>query len=301
MKTTWVKSPVPSDIRQALDDLGIDYQVTGDNAKILCPWHDDRKPSCYVHLDTGVTHCFSCDERGQFARLVQSVRELSFEKAALWCQTRASGRLRASQAREELPERDGPKAVSEADLALFTDPPKSELMDRGLSLTAVRDLGILWDDENERWIIPMRDAEGLLVGWQEKGMDHHDELIRPRKVVKPLFGLPEAVGPRCVLVESPLDVARLRTVGVRSGVSSFGVSISEYQLGLLVARFDACIFAFDNDEAGWKQSDRLRSFRRLPIWYFNYGDSTAKDPGDMSRREILWGIEHATDSLVTRF
>jgi DNA primase len=300
-RTKWVKAPVPSDVLATLDELGLDYQVTGDNAKILCPWHDDRKPSCYVHTTSGVTHCFSCGEKGQFVRVAQTVLGVSYDKAALWCQTRAAGRLRASQDQEDLPEREGPRKVSEADLALYTDPPEWALRDRAISFAAAKELGILWDDEDDRWIIPMREPDGNLVGWQEKGQDHHDERIRPRKVTKPLFGLPEADETFGVLLESPLDVARLRTVGVRCGVSSFGVSISPSQLELLVVRFDSCIVALDNDEAGWQQSDRLRDFHRLPLRYFNYGRSTCKDPGDMTAEEIIWGIENSTRSLVTRF
>jgi hypothetical protein len=29
---------------------------------------------------------------------------------------------------------------------------------------------------------------------------------------------------------------------------------------------------------------------------FNYGDTDAKDPGDMSRDEILWGIDNAVEA-----
>jgi DNA primase len=297
-----VRAPVPADIPGALTQLGLDYAVTGDDAKILCPWHDDRKPSCYVQLQSGVVHCFSCGEKGQFVKLVRTILGGSEDRAALWCQTRAGSRLRPLQDREEALQARLPRMVTEADLALFTDPPADQLQARRISLASARELGILWDQENARWIIPMRDPDGTLVGWQEKGRKHHDERNHPRKVTKPLFGLRQAVGPRAVLVESPLDVARLRAAGIRCGVSSFGVYISASQLGSLVTRFEDVVFALDNDLAGWDASEELRvSFRRIPARFFNYGDSTAKDPGDMSDAEIRFGIDNAVPSLVMRF
>lgn len=36
----------------------------GDNFKIPCPFHDDKKPSCSVNRKKNVFHCFSCGEKG---------------------------------------------------------------------------------------------------------------------------------------------------------------------------------------------------------------------------------------------
>ena len=31
---------------------------------VLCPFHDDKKPSLSIHLITGGFHCFACGARG---------------------------------------------------------------------------------------------------------------------------------------------------------------------------------------------------------------------------------------------
>jgi len=316
-KTEFIRRPVPSDVPAALDELGLDYSVSGDNAKILCLFHTDHSPSCYVHVDSGVFHCFVCDSAGQFVQLVQRVKGLSEEKAALWCQTRAFGRLRGAAERMELSSHrnDTTLVINEASLALFTAPPERELRKRGIDLDAADELGILWDPKERAWILPMRDQDGKLEGWQvKKGHDvwnyPGDDRKRGVKGVRKsdyLFGLhaiSHTAPVRGLLVESPLDVAVFRTAGFRSAVASYGVRVSSSQLDLLTAHCDELIYAGDNDEAGWLMADILRKeFKRLPLSFYNYGKTKCKDPGEMWTKgeDILWGITNATRALTTRF
>lgn len=44
---------------------GVSYKPTGKpEVQILCPFHDDHKPSCWVNLDKGVYHCKACNAQG---------------------------------------------------------------------------------------------------------------------------------------------------------------------------------------------------------------------------------------------
>ena len=36
-----------------------------DVVKFLCPWHDEKTPSCIVNFDKGFYHCFGCGEAGR--------------------------------------------------------------------------------------------------------------------------------------------------------------------------------------------------------------------------------------------
>lgn len=50
------------DVAQLLDALDIRNNGRRDGATILCPWHNERRPSCRVQIKNGrvVAHCFAC-------------------------------------------------------------------------------------------------------------------------------------------------------------------------------------------------------------------------------------------------
>ena len=47
-----------------LAHYGINYQASGHQVKVLCPFHDDHKPSLGVNLEKGVYNCFACGAGG---------------------------------------------------------------------------------------------------------------------------------------------------------------------------------------------------------------------------------------------
>ena len=47
-----------------LAHYGIDEHGSGDQIKIICPFHNDHKPSCGVNLEKQVYNCFACDAGG---------------------------------------------------------------------------------------------------------------------------------------------------------------------------------------------------------------------------------------------
>jgi DNA primase len=285
-----------ADITTALGKLGIDYTVRGEEAIACCPAHDDRSPSWSINLTTGMHHCFSCGFGGGFARLVSQVRGTSYHDSKLWV-TRE--RVRAGTApRTTQSAPDSSWKYTEAALYSYGSPPASELERRHLAAGVCELFNILWDAVKGAWIFPIRDPRtGDLWGWQEK--DGHVFRNRPRTVPKSrsVFGLRALEqGCRPVLVESPVDTARLYTAGIRGGVSSYGVSVSDYQLTPLLKRDGEIVLALDNDAAGFRETQRLA--RRLygRVLMFNYGDSTAKDAGEMTDKEIRWGMENLLTS-----
>lgn len=292
--TSRISNPVPKDIPGALSRLGIDYVIHDNEAQARCPAHTDTHPSWSCNLDSGIHNCFSCEFRGTFVKLVRHMRGCTWAQAEAWCREQRIQDL-IEYAPDEAPKKNRVRKIRESDLALFGPPPADALRSRRISASAAGELGILWDYSRQRWIIPIRDPyTGKLWGWQEK--NDHAFRNRPRNVAKSgtLFGFrpDERVCP--VLLESPLDVARLLSAGIRGGVSSFGVHVSDVQLRLLLEVGDGCILALDNDRAGLVESDSIRrSFFAMRLSFFNYGDSQAKDPGEMTDEQIRWGIEHA--------
>jgi DNA primase len=102
-----------------------------------------------------------------------------------------------------------------------------------------------------------------------------------------------------VVVESPLDVARLASAGVKGAISTYGAIISEEQAKIM-RRATRVIAAFDKDDAGIHANELMRGFARkygIELSYFNYTGIDVKDPGDMTEAEIRQGLDTARDMI----
>lgn len=311
-----VENPIPGDVVKCLNELGVEViRVIDEEVQAKCPAHlrrtgkEDRNPSWSVNTDTGQHNCFSCGFRGPFIVIVKEMAGLNDEDATAWIKERGSidravRMLFGSQTVEDQPEED---PITEADLALYVEPPEWACGDRGLTPRAVDHYGILWDAKKEHWITPIRDPwSGRLWGWQEKGHDTRFFRNRPKEVKKARtwFGFQQQSGDTAVIVESPLDTTVIHAAGIEDqAVAGYGVWISDFQLDLLSeAGIRNIISALDNDRDGNKANgelrERCRGRFRLKFW--NYGDTDAKDPGDQTPREIRQSYETAYSSVLWR-
>lgn len=289
-----------------LSSLGIEVlDERGDELTAECPAHlrrvgrRDENPSWSLNAESGLHHCFSCGFRGNVSQLVAHQRGVSLDEAREWLSRRevdlvaVSGRLEAAKA-HVTPFR--PVEMSEARLALFTDPPGWALEERGLTAAAASRHGVLWNEANDSWITPIRDAiHRALLGWQEKGQRDRTFRNRPAGVPKSrtLFGFDVWDGGQMVVVESPLDVVRLTSLGIRGGVATFGASVSREQVFLMLAA-DELVIAFDNDPAGRRAAEQLLRMSRemsFECRFFDYRGISAKDVGEMLPHEVDRGVD----------
>ena len=315
------------DVETAIEALGIDYDVRGDEALGLCPMHkertgkEDHNPSWSVNLETGMHMCFSCGYKGNLIQLVCDVKEFyaigygddrgyDYRAGEQWLSTIAE--ISVEQLAElvnSLPNYIAaypkPLEMNEARLAVFEQPPQDALDSRHITAEAAFKYGVMWDKNKKNWILPLREPHfQKLMGWQEKGTVNRTFMNRPPHIPKSktLFGLENQNESLAIVVESPLDCVRIASAGFAGAVAICGSSISEEQVKLL--RFsDKIIAAFDNpnlDKAGLKASKEMLEWSRkysLNLWFFNYGSSSKKDPGDMTDEEIRWGIDNAVSSI----
>jgi hypothetical protein len=315
----FLTEPALFNIESALQSLGIEYEVTGDNARAICPMHEaltgksDSHPSWFIHLETGQHHCFSCGYRGGILGLVADIKNFKidtwgvidpdYEAAKRWL--RSTGTevpievlknklFKKTDAKEEV-------KVEESHLAIFTDPPNWALKQRNISARAVVAYGVLWENKHDNWILPLRKPYiGKLLGYQMKGQRSRFFRNYPAGLKKSstLFGVHELREDYAIVVESPLDCLRIYDSGFPGAVATCGALVSEEQVKLLRS-VEKVIVAFDNpniDAAGKKACDEMLAYSLrydLNVYYFNYGTSDKKDPGDMTDEEIRWGIENA--------
>lgn len=66
--------------QNVLSHYGITAHGTGDQIKIICPFHDDHKPSCGVNLAKHVYNCFSCDAGGNALDFIAHIEGLDPSK-----------------------------------------------------------------------------------------------------------------------------------------------------------------------------------------------------------------------------
>lgn len=301
------------EMESVLDRLGVEYVSSrGDEIQGYCPGHEtrtghkDRNPSWYINANTGAHICFSCQFKGSLPSLVVYLGAASeLDAAKDWLNL--GGELSEALARaiskpkeifEEL------VYISDATLSAFTSPPVSALKSRGLSELAATKHELLWDANRSNWIIPIRDPRTKkLMGWQEKSHIGRYFRNQPQGMQKSLslFGFDKYSSGDLVLVESPLDVIRLESLGITGGVASFGTSVSEEQILLLTSvKNGKIIVAMDNDQAGSHAASMVLARlleRKHEAWFFNYDGIEVKDVGGMSRLEVQQGLASAVHSV----
>lgn len=290
-------------VETILTQIKIDYQLKGDEAFASCPFHHDSGDSWSVNVNTGIHHCFSCGFKGNLASLVAFMLGLSYAEAVAWITTRI-GMSKAKQWLESKGSQPQTELrLTDADLALFVPPPRKALESRKITAEAAELYGVLWNPGKNSWIFPIRDAKNnSLMGWQEKyGRVFRNYPVSCKKS-ETLFGIRNATdGGTVILVESPVDSVRCFSSGGGTGLSSYGVSVSNSQLSLIHSRADRLILALDNDRYGMAETDRIcRVFKQIPVYVFDYGLNRAKDIGELTDEQIRWGIKNAIPRVYFR-
>jgi 5S rRNA maturation endonuclease (ribonuclease M5) len=285
----------------------------GSEILALCPGHkeitgkEDRSPSWWINSDTGAHICFSCGFKGNLWSLIATAQGLKdangfldYADAKDWLYL-SFDNIQLGAPEEEHEQESVFKevtAITESRLALFTLPPAHALSARGFTYEAAEKHQLLWDTAYSNWISVIRDPHSnKLLGWQEKGFSRRYFRNYPTGVEKSttLFGYNKYSGGRMIIVESPLDVVRLESVGITGAVSTYGSMISNIQLDL-IKEADEIVFALDNDESGINASKKMLE-QNFEAWYFNYSHTEMKDVGGMSRLEILTGLDNAKHSV----
>jgi DNA primase len=267
---------------------------------------EDHRPSWWINSETGAHICFSCGYKGNIYTLISDIKGIDYHDAREYIDDTAELPIDSLMKRiKELPQyvvAEETIPMSEARLAVYGEPPNIELKKRFLTREAVNTYGVLWDKPNEAWILPIRDPDTFsLLGWQEKGARGRFFKNQPAgvKKSKTVFGVQHLNEEYLIVVESPLDVVRLASVGVSGAVSIYGAMMSDEQ-AKIIRRAKRVVAAFDNDPAGKKACEQIRDYARkygFDLLFFNYNGIDVKDVGDMTEVEIVRGLETAKHML----
>lgn len=295
------------EMEDLLSRLGMEVvSVRGDEVQSYCPahkertGHEDRNPSFYINADNGAFICFSCQFKGNTNGLISYVQQIPFEEAQAWITSDAGLSVRFERI-DRKPHFEEVTDFSPAMIEAFTQPTDEMLKGRGIKRSVAEFYGLRYDSRRDSWIIPIVDPWNHLIGWQEKGVSSRYFNNFPKGVKKSstLFGYHQYTGGTMVVVESPLDVARLASVGVDGGVATYGSYLSTEQINLMRGA-DRLLIAMDHDDAGRESSMRILEATTkmgFDCLFFDYSHTTCKDVGGMSKLDILTGIENAKHSV----
>jgi hypothetical protein len=66
-----------------LDRYGMKALGEGAQRMALCPFHADTTPSCSIHLERNVFHCFGCNAKGSVLDFVARMENVSIRDAVV--------------------------------------------------------------------------------------------------------------------------------------------------------------------------------------------------------------------------
>jgi DNA primase len=270
-----------------LEHYGLETVGRGEQRAILCPFHNETKPSCKINLDKKAFNCFGCGAHGNVLDFVLRMEDCALREAATlvaeWCGIDLAAPTKAAARRKERDKKPAatPRAKSRQGAKPPLDRKESEpeainppltfelkldydhpfLAERGVCPEIADVFGLGYCSRGlmkGRICIPIHDETGELVAyagrWAEaevpKGVEKY--LLPPKfQKSRVLYNLQRlGKSEHLVIVESYWSVFRLHAMGVPA-VSPMGRSISAEQVRLIAKTGTPFVtIMFDGDEAG---------------------------------------------------
>lgn len=212
----------------------IDHCHTRGQVTVLCPFHDDKRPSLSVNLERNLFQCFGCPAKGSVLDFVSQMEKTSIPEAARIvadiCGLPMNGDMAQSPRRPKKQDgrRNKPKDVRHKPLGftIMLDPKHPYLTERGLTPALIEEFGLGYSRSrihmSGRVCIPIHSVEGNLVAyagrWASADIpEGTPKYLLPRgfKKSEVLFNLHRvASADHVVLVEGYWSVFRLHALGI---------------------------------------------------------------------------------------
>jgi DNA primase len=270
---------------QILRHYGVKFVGRGKQRMALCPFHADTKPSCSLHLERRLFHCFGCGAQGSVLDFVARIENVPIRDAAARIEeicgfrTEAPAYGRSSAHPRGDDGKDPCRPLRPLPFRLKLDPLHPYLSARGISPEVTTMFGLGYCRCNgtplQGWIcIPIHDERGTLVAYA--GRQASDAVpqgvpkyILPRGFEKRrvLFNLHRVSGAEhLVLVEGYWSVFRLQTLGLPSVALMGRVLFPEQATLLKESSVRMLTLLLDGDRPGREATGELLS--RLATQFF---------------------------------
>jgi len=320
----WVDFRVVKDavsMEMALDHYGINWLLkSGQELRGKCPIHQgDGERTFHVNVSKNAFNCFSCKARGNVLDFVAAMEQSTVRDAALklaeWFQISSAAKEKSAP-KSETTIKPQTKARKQEKPLEVNPPMKFQLrvdtgheygIQRGLTKETLDLFGaglcISKGTFAGRFIIPLHDGEGELVGYAGRSLDDsqpkylfpspdkgfdQSHLVFNLHRVKKIAGAEDPV----VLVKGLFGCMKLAQAGYQT-VSPLGSALSELQEDLLVSNFGQIVLLSGGDAAGRKATeDYLRRLaRRAFVHVIELPDNQQPDRLSTEELRALVGLD----------
>jgi len=270
------------------------------NLPVHCPFHDDKTPSLYVHLEEGLYRCFSCKRQGSIESLFKEyVGESIYKTLGISYNEFSAYASRPKQAAPDFEKLDKDVRITlEGDIVSFASSPAvmGYLRKRGISSRVAASMQFRFTElayinksrfEN-RLLIPIYEKDQLISieGRDITGLQKPKVLYPRGSSVNSLYELDKLdTEEPLYVVEGLMDLALLRAYPeFKNSTAIFGAALTQRQLYLL-RKFSKIIVIPDNDSAGEGTIETLQNNRMSNAYYLkvpsSYNGIDIKDVGDL--------------------
>ena len=188
------------DIESFISLLGVENKRDGADYLIVCPFHDDHKPSLRVYGGKGHEgyHCYSCGSNGTWAHLYKEIKGCEWKEAydVLGIDGDYKAESRPSPIRFDFVDPENPafvKAINERyEQCLPLDSPEAkpavEFLKKKHILEQAKELGWKWDTGNfiqskprGALVIPYRE-DGKIVSCRLRTLEEDGSISKPKSL-----------------------------------------------------------------------------------------------------------------------
>jgi DNA primase len=290
-----------------LQKIFIYYGIELDT-QIICPFHEDHRPSCHVDLESGRFHCFACEAKGNAFNFVQLANSKlnDLQQLLLYHAILNSSRVsKIKIAKINKSVKDNKDLYSKEDeLFLAHDfyyglksvnwydiqsEYKDYMINRGFKAKTLNLIKAKLTITNNNYplIFPIMD-NGEFKGYVCRTTDKRVEKDR-KYLYNKGFSRNNTLGGDyknkvVVLCEGYMDMLKLKQFGLKHVAAIFGWKITANQVDKLrAAGVKKIISALDMDRPGREGTDYLKNFFDVTEFQFPSG---VKDPGELNKKQF---------------